>query len=171
MQILFLWERNYSTVTCSKAHRSSRDSLGKEVHSFYTTITSKPFLRKGSNYVLALFCEGTKWLVYHLWVKKKLLFNALVSKTSICPDYTLDFIVTAGTKLEYCYWTCELFKEFGCLCVSLFIAMNDHLTNFSLPTALISVSLCFFLYFIKSLIPHLIQHLSVQGANTFLTQL
>lgn len=58
-----------------------------------------------------------------------------------------------------------------CVCVSLFIAINAQFANFSLPTVLISVSLGFFLYIIKSLIPHLIRHLSVQGANTFLTQL
>lgn len=57
------------------------------------------------------------------------------------------------------------------MCVSPFIAINAQLTNFSLPTVLISVSLGFFLCFIKSLIPHLIHHLPVQDANTFLTQL
>lgn len=129
-------------MTCSKTHRISRDSLGKK--SFDSTITSKTFLRKGSNYVLALFCEVKEWLFHHLSVKKKLLFDALVRKTSICPHYSLDFIVTAGPKLEHCYWKCELFKEFVCVCVSLLTAMNAQLTNFSLPTVLISVSLGFF---------------------------
>lgn len=107
-------------------------------------------------------------------MNKKLLLHVLVSKTSSCADCSLDFIVTVGTKLEHCYWKFELLKEFvcACMCIPAFCYERSECSIYQFQfTVLISVSLGFFLYFIKSLIPHLIHHLSVHIASTFLTQL